>query len=392
MSLKNLDSFINTFSKGISDLRYYESVNKQENYTHHLKLFTQLKTILFKRSKYIIDQELWKELYLRSVYFYQFHKKVNNVPLIMVTKHNQIVPFYMSQRVHSTNSTLVHFDTHSDEAPVTNSALLPKIYKIYLETADEKCLDKVSDIVWDIGAANSGILYTTGIRDVTWCLPSWVPDKQISVPIFLKNKKNTQTLSTTDNIKHLYNLDELTQTTRVPKDAVKKTYTKVQTGKLTKVGFNKLVETIKKNGKKYILDIDLDYIVCNGKPFTQSYWKETYDLSSYYRNFTFEPNQFTPRYNADNTTELLQCTKRFNFEIKEINKRIKTLFTLLFSLKKKGYIPELISICDSTNLQFSDCQVLSLHSCNSVSNNYVPLNIALYVHSKVLRYIEKLTI
>jgi len=391
MSLQNLDKFINVFSKGIADLKYYESVNKKENYTNHFDLITKLKHSLFKRKKYVIDQDLWKELYMRSVYFYQFQNVINGVPLKLVTKHNQIIPFYMSHKIHTNQSTLVHFDTHSDEAPVPNSALLPDIYNKFLETNHQKHLDTAGDIVWDIGAANSGILYTTGIRDVTWCLPSWVPDKQLSVSVFLKKNKTTLLLSTTDNIKDINNLDELTHTKHIPKSTITKTYTKIQTGSLTSTNLSNLVDTIKKNGDRYFLDIDLDYLVCNGKPFNKTYWKDTYDLSSTFRNTTNEPNQSVPRYNADTSTEFVKYNKRFLFEIKEIDKRIKNLFKILFHLKKKGLDPELISICDSTNLQFSDCEVLKLHSCNSVSNNYVPINIALYVHTKVLKYAEKLT-
>ena len=47
--------------------------------------------------------------------------------------------------------------------------------------------------------------------------------------------------------------------------------------------------------------------------------------------------------------------------------------------------PSYISICDSTNVQFDECM-----TCNSVSNNYVPLNLALYVHTKVLNGLHKL--
>jgi hypothetical protein len=390
MSLENLDNFINKFSKGIVDLNRYELLGKDLD--EHFTLFKELLALLFKRKKqyFVVDQDLWKELYFKSVYFYKFQTEVNNVPIKLVTKHNQIIPFYMSHKIHTRKSTLVHFDTHSDEAPLKDSALLPDIYTRYLETNDNKYLDKAGDIVWDIGAANSGILYSTGIRDVTWCLPSWVPDKQVSVNMFLKQNKRTLSLSTTDDIQYIKNLDELSQVKTKPRDVSTKTYTKIQIGNLTKNNLYNLCNSIKRNGNKYFLDIDLDYLVCNGKPFTKSYWKETYDLSSFYRSDTKEPNQYIPRYNGDKTKELNKYNNQFYHEIKHIDKRITNLFKVLFYLKRKGLNPELISVCDSTNLQFSDCKALQLNSCNSVSNNYVPVNIALYVHTKVLGNIEKL--
>lgn len=337
MSLKNLDDFINVFSKGIADLKYYEALNKYENIEKHSILFNKLLQTLFRRNKPVLDQDLWKELYFHSVYFYKFQNTSNGVPLTLVTKHNQIVPFYMSNKIHLSTSTLVHFDTHSDQAPVPNSALLPGIYREYLNTGDSGLFNKIGDIVWDIGAANSGILYTTGIRDVTWCLPSWVPDKQISISFFLKSNPKTISLSTKNDIRKMKNLDELTQVRRVPKQLTEKLYTKIQTGSITKKNLHILVESIKKNGTKYFLDIDLDYLVCNGKPFTKSYWKETFDLSSFHRTDSAEPNQYTPRYNGDKTKRLDEYTKKFKYEIRQINTRIKKMFRILFYLKSKGF-------------------------------------------------------
>ena len=391
MSLQNLDNFISTFSKGIVDLNYYEAIDRPENLVQHSEVFQRLQRSLHKRHKFALDQDLWKELYHRSVYFYKYQNEVNGVHLKLVTKHNQIIPFYMSQRIHNTATTLVHFDTHSDEAPVKNSVSLPSIYQSYLDTNDERYLGEAIDIVWDIGAANSGILFATGIRDVTWCLPSWVPDKQITLNTFLKKSKKSLTLSTTDNIAGMNNLDEMMQVSHKPKDAPSALYTKVQTGKLSSSGLTTLIDAIKRNGRVYFLDIDLDYIVCNGKPFNTTYWKDTYDLSSHHRTQTAEPNQSVPRYNGDATKNLAAYNRAFSREIKEIDQRIHKLFKLLFHLKKRGLTPSLISVCDSTNLQFANCETLKLHSCNSVSNNYVPLNIALYVHSKVMEKLFILT-
>lgn len=392
--MQNLDNFINKFSKGIVRLIRFEAVDEKANLTSHLALFDQLLSQLLSRKlrNFLVDQDLWEQLYSRSIYFYQFKALINGVPIKLVTKHNQIIPFYMSRKIHNSKATLVHFDTHSDESPVKDSAKLPDLYSMYLKTNDKQYLNKAGDIVWDIGAANSGILYSTGIRDVTWCLPSWVPDEQIAIPYFLKHNLKSIQLSTAENINHIKNLEEVTQVKRTPKDTVTKSYCKIQTGNITKKNLENLYNSIVKNGNKYFLDIDLDYLVCNGKPFTKRYWQDTYDLSSFYRSSTIEPNQGLPRHTGDRSDKLPRYNKILLNEIKIIDKRINKLFQILFYLKKKGIRPELISICDSTNLQFADCENLQLHSCNSVSNNYVPLNLALYVHTKVLNKIKKLTL
>jgi hypothetical protein len=406
MSLKTADTFINTFSKGIVDLNYYKAQGNEDvrtlghNYQKHKNLFNNLFAALLKRKKFVIDQDLWKELYLQSIYFYKYTDNINGIPLCLVTKHNQIIPFYMKNQIHKTNSTLLHFDTHSDEAPVKHSVLLPQLYQKYLETNNTfnedvvrrqgtKYIDQAQELVWDIGAANSGILFTTGIRDVIWALPSWVPDTQLTIDIALKHGSKNISLITDTDISKITNLDELTPVKKIPSKYVKKTYTKVQTGQLTKHNINVLIDKIKQNGNKYILDIDLDYFVCNGKPFNNTYWKETFDLSSYHRISLQEINPSTPRYNSDNTKYLENYTKKISYEIKLIDKRIKIFFKTLFYLKKRGFLPEYISICDSTNVLFSECNFGKM--CNSVSNNYVPMNLALYVHEKIIKGITKLT-
>lgn len=187
--MQNFDNFINIFSKDLIKLDTFLNKKSQDDIKIDIaaaELFYKLLFMLLKRSKtkFVIDQNLWKELYYKSIYFYKYQNDINGIPIKLVTKHNQIIPFYMSQKIHDKKFTLVHFDTHSDEAPVKNSALLPDLYKKYLDTNNIKYLNQSQNIVWDIGAANSGILYSTGIRDVTWCLPSWIPDDEIQVNTF----------------------------------------------------------------------------------------------------------------------------------------------------------------------------------------------------------------
>jgi hypothetical protein len=142
---------------------------------------------------------------------------------------------------------------------------------------------------------------------------------------------------------------------------------------------------IKKNGSTYILDIDLDYIVCNGDELHRDYWKDTYDVSSPGRTLYKEINQHNPRYLNDKTGEFIEYKNAIHSEIPKINKRITHLLYLIQRLKGRGLTPSHISICDSTNVQFDNCM-----TCNSVSNNYVPLNLALYVHTKVINGLRKL--
>jgi hypothetical protein len=66
--------------------------------------------------------------------------------------------------------------------------------------------------------------------------------------------------------------------------------------------------------------------------------------------------------------------------VEKIDERIRSFFKIIKYLHRHGFVPSHISICDSTNVQFQDC-----NTCNSVSNGYVPANLALYIHTKVVQ-------
>jgi hypothetical protein len=103
-----------------------------------------------------------------------------------------------------------------------------------------------------------------------------------------------------------------------------KTFSKVQTGKLTKNRLKRLEESIRKNGRHYILDIDLDYFVCNGKELDKhKYLKDPYDVSSYGRTKKKEFNQSIPRETLYGSVELNRYSSALQKETTEIANRIR---------------------------------------------------------------------
>lgn len=382
MSLKHVDNFINDFSHFIYKLKKYE-YNKENTHAHQL-LFNKLLYMLFNRKKYAEDQDLWKELYLRSLCFYKYNDKIGNIPIVLVTKHNEILPFYMKSKIHTIKDTIIHFDTHDDMNNVANSKILPDLYSEYLKNNSLKVIEKAQALVWDIGAAITGVLTTTGMRDLVWNTPEWIPDPEAVVDYYIKRRDDKMALITNNHeivkdntMKELFYLGK--------KEIDTRKMAKIQTGILSAHKLNLLTQLIKKNGSTYILDIDLDYLVCNGDELHRNYWKETYDVSSTGRTLYKEINQHNPRYLNDKTSEFIEYKNALHSEIPKINKRITHLLYLIQRLKGRGLTPSHISICDSTNVQFDNCQ-----TCNSVSNNYVPLNLALYVHTKVINGLRKL--
>jgi uncharacterized protein YeaO (DUF488 family) len=383
------DDFINFFSNQNYQLRLYEMSSK--NYSDsqvskkHLQTFVKLSKILLNRKQFASDQDLWKELYFRSLFFYRKVKTLAGIPCTMVTKHNQMLDFYIQRKIHSSPATIVSFDTHLDMNPVKHSALLPELYKKFLIDENLEILKTTRQIVWDIGAATSGVLFTTGIRDVVWCMPHWIPDQEFTIDSWIKDNpsKRNLRLMTSSDISKFSNFNEYQASTRNFKGEIK-TISKIQTGKLKEQSFQKLVKQIVKNGEKYILNIDLDYFICNGSAFEPYYWQESYDLRSSYRTKTLSVNENIPRNEYQRSDEFLKYHNALRREIKQVDQRIKLFIKIIKRLKVLGIFPSHISISDSTNVIFDDCT-----DCNSVSNNYVPLNLAFYVHSKVIGQLNK---
>jgi hypothetical protein len=180
---------------------------------------------------------------------------------------------------------------------------------------------------------------------------------------------------------------EIVFTNRKPKDEnALHMYYKVQTGpkRDMKKYYKTLREAIRKNGYSYILDIDLDYFVCNGQPINDKYFKEPFDVQSSNRTHKIIFNQHIPRENMYNSVELSRYSTKLNREVQQINYRIKHFLKLIKKLKKDGYVPRYISICDSTNIEFEKCRGFLNPDCSSVSNGYLPINLALFVHTKVV--------
>ena len=383
MTYENLDDFILYFSKKIYILSKYELNDEYKN-SKFEKIFNELLNSLIKRKKYGLDQTLWSELYFHSIYFYPQIKKIGDIPITLVTKHNHILPFYMKQKLGKIDTTILHFDTHPDMNKVKNSIKLPKLNENYLSKKDEKYIDESQQIVWDIGAAISGVLYTTGIQNYIWCMPEWIPDPEINTKYFLRENNNQITLYTNDE--KLID-DELCDIIYTDKNSNSENcvYAKFNTSKNKKATIDKIIDILE-NKNEYILDIDLDYFVCNGKNLNKREYKEDpYDVSSFHRTKTVIINEENPRDKSENSEELIEYEKKLKSEIKYIDTRIKIFLKLISNLKKKGFIPSHISICDSTNIEFSKCK-----KCNTISNNYVPINLALYVNTNVFNGLIKI--
>jgi len=383
---QHLDDFIIEFSDNIIELTKIEFSDTSSQYSkEHYDIFNSLFQTLLKRKKYAFDFNLWKELYYHSIFFYPTINKIGDIPTVLVTKHNHILPFYMKHNIGNIDTTFLHFDTHPDMNIVKNSINLPEYNSKYLETKNKAYIDKAENIVWDIGAAISGVILTTGIQNYIWAMPEWIPDPYLKTTYFLHENKNTIGLYSNDPKIEDNNLVDLTYTNRFKNmDKSEKNYIKLQTGKENNSKI--ITNLLKEFTHEYVLDIDLDYFVCNGEKLKKKpYFKDQYDVSSTNRTQTIIFNQDNPRDFYYKSDELIKFQSELDKEVKLIKQRIKKFLTLINQLKNKGVIPSHISICDSTNIEFNLCR-----KCNSLSNGYVPRNLALIVHYNVVNGLKKI--
>lgn len=65
----------------------------------------------------------------------------------------------------------IHFDTHSDLNQTDSAHLLRQKYLDYVKENNTSADAAAQRQVSDIGAALSGVLLATGIRNVIWVLP-----------------------------------------------------------------------------------------------------------------------------------------------------------------------------------------------------------------------------
>jgi hypothetical protein len=368
---------VTQFSEGVQQLKLFE-YHSGLHTKDHVSLFNLLSELLFERNQFVKDLDLWEEIYMRSLCFYKFKTHIGSIPITLVTKHNEILPFYMKQMAKKDKDvTFLRFDTHSDLNPIKDSSMLKGLYKKYKKTHSDTYIKKAQDIVWDIGAAKSGVLLTVGIKDLIWGFPAWVFDRETRHGLFIKKG-----FLYTDEEDTIFN-DKLPSETDVVKQ-----FSKIQIGNVKKYSKNikKDVDMIKINGTTYVLDIDLDYFVSNGeKRNRKEQLKELFDVQSFNRTKTIVLNENVPRKKIQNTSEFIKFNKDIRREKRLIDKRLTHFFKIITSLKKKGYTPCMISVCDSTNILFQDCQ-----TCNSISNGYVPVYFAFYIHTKVMSGLTQL--
>jgi len=401
-------------------------------------MITDMFRILWKRKEFVKDRIFWEEMYHISTYFYKLFNThpshdIGGIPTVRVTKHNDAAWFWVhimrekkwNMDPSSTRyvGTLVHVDTHCDDNAIQYPIVLRKVGKRVLDgKATEHDWKVYRTLAWDIGAAVTAFQVMTRARDWFWIYPQWIRHKENDMdvvlglfhpharlrqndPPLLKKmyKKRDRLVSNA-----FYNVSDFslrdvpkmvdgpeTELIKVSRtDAPLKEEMDEETLKEAHPRFAQVFAALEpavfrarkphtprqwreigeELSPRYILDMDLDYFCSNGKdPYKKSYEKETYDVHSFGRvdvpNFSRFPRSMT---DGDHVIEM--AGKKVKREVKMVRQRIVEFLRGIRLLKRMGKVPSIISLSDSTGVNFGEKEYFSF------GNEYLPRYFALFVH------------
>lgn len=375
----------NSFFNSLRCLEYSDPRSKipinKKHYIEARKIFIKLfnKIFDFNKKKFAVYGEFSRELYQRSIYYYQYINKfhyVNNIPVYSYVKNNDcLIPLLKKGII----APLVHFDTHSDHKEFEN-------FDEYNYLLNKKPLNitKIQQLTYDIGCFSSYYLYYSK-SDFFWFSPPWsldCPDYKKEIIKMIKKKG-------LDEVEYIQgDLDD------------PDSYISIH-GKLNK---NDTLLTQDLN-EDFILSIDLDYFCTNGllekdlkiknkKKLRKiladsdpgSYGRTRYKLefNNPFYNFKREnEDDLDGKLNPENVT-FADYSNKLQAEINLILQRLEQFKNFLLLIQKKNISPVIIVLSDSCNVNLS-------RDANSITmtNDFCPQNLVLFIRNELFKILQQ---
>ena len=372
----------NEFNK-LRCLEYNNTLSIDSKYNTSKSILKKLYKILYIDKKYdihsnVIYQELMKELYSRSVYYYPVINerwKVGKIPIKSYLKNNQCLLPLLKNKI---KAPLLHFDTHSDHKEFEHYTT----YKKLIQNINKESLREIENITYDI-ACFSTYYQEYAMKNFIWIKPDWVLEDSEYRESYVKHRKNNNS-----------DMDELVL--EFYDDDIKpdSDYYIMSEGTL-KEKYKKYLPHVNED---FVLSVDLDYFCTNGsskkelelyKSFNNND-ESNLDYGSHGR--TRYQNEFQNPYfyfyTEDNNianNEYKKYVNDLNHEYSFIEKRINDFYKFLKFLKNNNKQPIYIIISDSSNL------LISKQSKDiSITNDFCPQHIVLFIRHRLSLLFSKL--
>ena len=352
-------------------------------YSKAKPLIADATRILLGLKNFLTTRPIWVALHERMAQYYDYLNNINMgkaIPLFRVTLHNEVVPLWIKAKDRGKlKGTLLHCDTHDDMGtPENPDQLVTKrgglrvsavnkgaCNRIYLPVTCLVLDGSISDVIWafpkwvyDNDAAYTQAIVLTKEREFKWIRPDYSPKDEFlgDVEIVPEKKMN----------RSLYSIFREIEFHRIKASSAK--------------GWTKILEALP--GKHFILDIDLDFIVCNGDLFSKSEYMNTLgDIQSHGRVHEFPPIT-TPREMFQHQDDVVGMLNR---ELHYITQRINTMLDGLEKLKKHGKVPSVINLSDSSASFYSGDPERAV-----ITNQYCPGYFVPYIHFMLIPGLHRL--
>lgn len=326
---------------------------------------------LRRRENYVAFRPMWEELHDRMVYYYAYLNQRNlskSMPLFRETLHNEVVKWWLEcKRMGKLAKTLLHFDTHDDMGLPSTSKYLLRGGTLYEEGVMSGSCGQIS---WPVTC----ILLSGWVNHVIWCTPKWIYDDDITVEQSLVCTKGDEFMyvrgSGEPKDKFMLEDDIVISDDKLQSTKFQHPHRFDRVKSHTLRGWTKLSKGVQ--GRKFILDIDLDFFVTNGDKISlKDYMKNFNDIESTGRVHGL-PGVVTPRetYNDPMSRDIV---KDLNKEVSLIEKRVSKFLDGLSSMKDKGKLPSCISLSDSAPSFMSGDVSRAVFTNQYTPKYYVPL-------------------